>query len=69
MGEHGVEQLIVRERRVAKPQFCVRRPFLTDGFAHRQARIGDHLLQLRARRRGMQVLDDFRLDAGIANHG
>jgi hypothetical protein len=67
MRDHRVEQGLVADRGIVQPQFLVRRPFLPHQFSDRQTRAGDQLRQQKARRRAFLIVDDVRLDTGIAD--
>jgi hypothetical protein len=65
---HGVEQLVIGQRCIIEAEFGIRCPFFTQRGTNRQAGASDQALEHVAARRGLQILDDFRLDAGIADH-
>src|SRR5690554_2445763 len=68
MGQHGVEQGVIGEGRVIEAQFGIGRILLPDRLAHGKAGIGDQLLEASARWRVGAIVDDLRLDAGLADH-
>jgi hypothetical protein len=67
MRHHGVEELVVGERRVVEAQLVVGRALPPQHRPHRDAHAADQLGEFLARRRGLQVLDDARLDAAVAD--
>ena len=65
----GVEQLLVGQRGVAEAEFRVGRALLAQEVTDRDARpLGEPTNHGPARRR-LEVLDDVRLDAGVADQG
>ena len=61
--DHRVEQFVVAG--LGEVQLVVQRLPLADGLADVNPCVLDHLYQLGARRRRLEVLDDFRLDAVV----
>ena len=64
---HRIEEQFVGKPRIAETQLGEGRAFFTQGGTHGEPRRLDHSGQLLTRRRGLQILDDDRLDAGIAD--
>ena len=64
-----VEQLRVRQRGIAKIQFCVGRAFLSQDIADPKPHARDELDQKRAGWWCLQIFDHMRLDASVADHG
>ena len=67
MGQHGVQQCLVADLGLVETQFQVRRTFLANGLAHAQASTGNQIDQGLAHWRLLQVFDDLRLSASIAD--
>jgi hypothetical protein len=67
MRHHRIQQRLVRQRGVGQAQFHIQVALVAHGLAHREAGLGDHLHQGRARWRVLHVVDDLRLDAGRAD--
>jgi hypothetical protein len=61
--------LLIRQRRIAEPQFVEGRPLVAQDVTDRHAHAADQVGQFRPRRWRLQVLDDTRFDAGLANEG
>jgi hypothetical protein len=53
---------------ISEAEFGMWLPFFMQCSANSQAGASDQTLERVAARRGPQALDDFRLDAGIADH-
>ena len=60
---------VVGQRRVAQAEFGIRRALLAQHAANRHAHAADEVGQPVAAGRRLQVLDDLRLDAGVADQG
>ncbi|RWV78787.1 hypothetical protein GW17_00060188 [Ensete ventricosum] len=69
MRQRGVKKLIVGETRIVQPEFRIGRPLLAQQAANRDRHARDEFAKQAARRRRLQIFDDMRLDAGIADHG
>lgn len=69
MLDDRIEQFVIAKLRIAKFQLLKWRFFLAQELAHGDAHACDQLLEQRPRRRRLQIFDDMRLDAGIADHG
>ena len=63
----GVEKFIVGQGGVAQAQFVKGRALLAQHVAHAEAGPLEELAQQQPRRRGFQVLNDVRLDPGVAD--
>src|SRR3546814_13525968 len=68
MRHHGIEQLRLAQSRVAKAKFGIRRAFLTEQLSRRYTHARDKPSQHIPRWRRLQIFDDMRLDARIADH-
>src|SRR3546814_10319693 len=68
MRYHLVDQRVVIGTFVAEAEFGKGRPFLAEERAGRDARARYHLFEQLARWRRLQIFDDVRLDAGVADH-
>src|SRR3546814_15200317 len=64
-----VEQLLVRQAGVVETELIEGRTLLAQDVPGRDTHSFEKLSQQRARRRSLEVLDDMRLDPGIADHG
>jgi len=69
MRQHHVDKLVFGQLRIVKPQFGIGRSLLAQKVAGGDPHAGDELGEHRPARRCLQILDDMRLDAGIADHG
>ena len=66
VGEHGVDEPVVGQRRVAEAELCVGR--LAQQVARRNPHRRDERGERFPRGRGLQVFDDDRLLAGLPDH-
>src|SRR3546814_20379954 len=64
-----VEQLLVRQAGVVETELIEGRTLLAQDVPGRDTHSFEKLSPQRARRRSLEVLDDMRLDPGIADHG
>jgi hypothetical protein len=64
---HGVEKPVVAQGRIAEPQLLKRRSLFADHVANANAHALDQLAQKKPRRRGLEILDDMRLDPGVSD--
>lgn len=69
MRHHRIQQFVFAYLWIAKSQLVKRRPLFAQELAHGNAHPCDQLLEQCARRRRLQIFDDMRLDAGVADHG
>ena len=69
MGGECIEQGVIIHCRIVQLQFVVKRFFLPQEIAYRQAAAGDECRPSVARRRGFQVVNDVWLDAAFAQEG
>src|SRR4051794_30354659 len=68
MREHPVDQLVVAPSGIVETELAIRRPLLPQQRADRNAHRPDQLDQPLARGRRLQIFDDDRLDAALADH-
>src|SRR3546814_7006952 len=64
-----IDQLLISEIRIVESQFGKGRALLAQQGARGDAGADDEACQQGTRRRSLEVLDDMRFDAGIADHG
>lgn len=69
MGEHCAQQRRIVQGGIVQSQFQIGRAFFADGLADRDAGSGDERLQRLAAWRMLQVIDNLRFDAGVADQG